>query len=51
MATSKPEAPERPTKKPYKAPTLNLLGSVRELTFGASGKTSDGFGGRQGSSR
>jgi hypothetical protein len=50
MDASKPEH-EQPNKKRYKAPTLTLLGSVRDLTFGASGKTTDGLGGHQGSAR
>lgn len=51
MDASKPERDEQPNKKRYKTPTLTLLGSVRDLTFGASGKTSDGLGGAQGSTR
>jgi hypothetical protein len=47
----KPERTEQSTKKRYTTPMLKLLGSVRDLTFGASGKTSDGLGGFQGSSR
>lgn len=36
-----------PAKKPYKAPRLRFLGSVRELTWGDVGAYADGIGSQE----
>lgn len=38
------ERGENVSRKPYTKPLLSHLGSVRDLTFGASGSTKDGVG-------
>jgi len=39
-----PHEPEpQPAKKPYKAPRLRFLGSVRDLTWGDAGRYADGI--------
>lgn len=44
--TRKPEdqTEQQPTRRPYKAPHLKHLGSVRELTLGKTGDNSEGAG-------
>jgi len=38
------ETPPRPARQPYRKPTLRRLGSVRELTLGASSGFAEGAG-------
>lgn len=41
-------SPRESPKRPYEAPRLTRLGSVRDLTFGASGHMPDMFGHQHG---
>lgn len=40
--TTQPVLELEPPRKPYKAPRLRFLGSVRELTWGDAGAYADG---------